>query len=211
MVAGDTVWALAGGRRECVREILAASKIEDARRIQLGMKLSIPEARCPAVPTPIAVAAVPLRAPAREPAETTRRVKATAGALREVATGLAEGSPERPSAEATAMSEAVERAEAELRAARFEQALASAREAHALARALGAESSDPVLRVYLIEATVHVALDDRDAARHSFARALEIDPALVLDPSSTSPKVLDVLTAERTHREVRIARAPAPR
>ncbi|MDH3685779.1 MAG: hypothetical protein OEP95_06105, partial [Myxococcales bacterium] len=151
--------------------------------------------------------------PAPKRAKATRRSKVetgAAGGLTEAATRLEEGSLERPSAEADSLSEAVDRAEAELRAARFEEALAGAREARALAREFGAEATDPVLRACVVEATVHVALDDRDAARHSFARALEIDPALELDPTSTSPKVLEVLAAERTRREVRIARAPAP-
>jgi len=71
----------------------------------------------------------------------------------------------------------IDRCEAELRAARFEQALASTGEARA--------------RID--------ARNQNDAALESFERALAADPNLELDAALTSPKVLAVFRAARSH------------
>jgi hypothetical protein len=45
--------------------------------------------------------------------------------------------------------------------------------------------------------TAHVALDQEQAARQCFRRALAAEPALDLDPAATAPKVLRVFRAVR--------------
>ena len=208
---GDTVWAVAGGRRSCADAILAASRIPDATRIRPGQRLTIPVRRCPEEQ----VAAAPARekppvarraAPRRAPASPTPVPRAAPEVVPDVAAApvVAVSSPP-PSAPLVT-------AEAELRAARFEEALAAA---EALIREVGpspGSRGSELSRAHLVAATVHVALADRRAARSHLARALDLDPALQLDPARTSPKVLEVLDEERTRREVRIAqREVAPR
>ncbi len=55
-------------------------------------------------------------------------------------------------------------------------------------------------RLEVMAATAEIALGRRDGARESLARALRADPALELDASEVSPKVLELL------REARLAR-----
>jgi tetratricopeptide (TPR) repeat protein len=94
----------------------------------------------------------------------------------------------------------LERCEAELRAARFEQALASAGEVRARIDAReGAADAASRIRLEIASATVYVALGQHDAALESLERALAIDPSLELDPALTSPKVLAVFRAARVH------------
>jgi len=94
----------------------------------------------------------------------------------------------------------IDRCEAELRAARFEQALASTGEARARidARNDAADNPDRV-RLEIASATAYVALGQNDAALESFERALAADPNLELDAALTSPKVLAVFRAARRH------------
>jgi tetratricopeptide (TPR) repeat protein len=57
-------------------------------------------------------------------------------------------------------------------------------------------------RLETIAATAWIALGDLDSARDAFARALDADPSLELDPATTPPKIRRLLT------EVRDARGP---
>jgi LysM repeat protein len=99
----------------------------------------------------------------------------------------------------------LDRCEAELRAARFEQALASAREARDLIDTREGGGGDPGrVRLEIASATAYVALGQNTAALESLERALVADPNLELDPALTSPKVLAVFRAAR-------GSAPAPR
>lgn len=100
--------------------------------------------------------------------------------------------------ETAATAALVERCEAELRAARFEQALAVAGEARDRidARNGAADNRDRV-RLEIASATAYVALGQNDAALASFERALLADPGLELDRALTSPKVLAVFRAAR--------------
>jgi len=93
----------------------------------------------------------------------------------------------------------LERCEAEVRAARFEQALATAAELRARLDARP-DASDAAHRVRLevASATAYVALEQRDAALGALERALAADPGLELDPAQTSPKVLAVFRAARS-------------
>jgi len=98
----------------------------------------------------------------------------------------------------------IDRCEAELRAARFEQALASAAAARDRIDARKVAGDGPNrARLEVASATAYVALGQNDAALESLERALVADPDLELDPALTSPKVLAVFRVAR-------GRAPAP-
>ena len=101
-----------------------------------------------------------------------------------------------PPPEKTETATLLDRCEAELRAAHFEQALASASEARDRidARNNAADNPDRV-RLEIARATAYVALGQNDAALESLERALIADPGLELDPAFTSPKVLAVFRA----------------
>ncbi|HXV35550.1 MAG TPA: hypothetical protein VEC18_00270, partial [Myxococcota bacterium] len=99
----------------------------------------------------------------------------------------------------------LDRCEAELRAARFEEALASASELRARLDAHPATADrEQRVRLELASATAEVALGRNDAALDSMMRALRADPALELDPALTSPRVLAIFRAARS----RAASAP---
>jgi len=90
------------------------------------------------------------------------------------------------------------RCEAELRAAHFEQALASAGEARGRINARNGTADDPGrVRLEIASATAYVALGQNDAALESLERALIADPNLDLDPALTSPKVLAIFRVAR--------------
>jgi tetratricopeptide (TPR) repeat protein len=94
----------------------------------------------------------------------------------------------------------LDRCEAELDAARFEQALASANEARDRIDARNDAADNPGrVRLEIASATAYVALGQTDAALESLERALVADPDLELDPALTSPKVLAVFRAARGH------------
>jgi LysM repeat protein len=100
--------------------------------------------------------------------------------------------------EATEIAALLDRCEAELRAAHFEQALASAAEARDRIDARNGTADDPDhVRLEIASATAYVALGQNDAALESLERALTADPDLELDPALTSPKVLAVFRAAR--------------
>ncbi len=83
--------------------------------------------------------------------------------------------------------------------ARFEEALATAAEARgALADlGVGGDTATQRVRLEVLAATAEIALGDEAAARESFTRAMRADPALSLDPRTTSPKVLRVFDGVR--------------
>jgi LysM repeat protein len=90
------------------------------------------------------------------------------------------------------------RCEAELRAAHFERALASAGEARDRIDARNGTGDDPGrVRLEIASATAYVALGQNDAALESLERALIADPNLELDPALTSPKVLAIFRVAR--------------
>ncbi len=100
--------------------------------------------------------------------------------------------------EATDIAELLDRCEAELRAAHFEQALASAGEARDRIDARNGTADNPGrVRLEIASATAYVALGQNDAALESLERALTAEPDLELDPALTSPKVLAVFRAAR--------------
>jgi hypothetical protein len=86
-----------------------------------------------------------------------------------------------------------------VRTAQFEQALASApglRQRLANAPAGGTRTS-LIAQAEVLAATAELALGKSDAAEKSLRRALAVDPALALDPTTTPPKVLRALEAAR--------------
>ena len=100
--------------------------------------------------------------------------------------------------EAAEIAALLDRCEAELRAARFEQSLASAGEARDRINARNDAADDPGrVRLEIASATSYLALGQNDAALESLARALIADPDLELDPALTSPKVLTIFRAAR--------------
>ena len=83
--------------------------------------------------------------------------------------------------------------------ARFEEALATAAEARGTLADLdaGAETAAQRVRLEVFTATAEIALGDDAAARESFTRAMRADPALSLDPRTTSPKVMRIFDGVR--------------
>jgi hypothetical protein len=94
----------------------------------------------------------------------------------------------------------VRAADALLRDARFEEALARVDPIRAALDAMqdGAGVRRLRVRTEVLAATALVALDREDAARDCFRRALAAEPALDLDPATTAPKVLRVFLAVRS-------------
>src|SRR5262245_8601230 len=86
-----------------------------------------------------------------------------------------------------------------LREARFEEALERTEELRGEIAGLGDGADARRLRARneVMAATAHVALDQEEAARECFRRALAAEPALDLDPATTAPKVLRVFRAVR--------------
>lgn len=155
MRPGDTVWRIAHRHGVAVEEVLRRNRIEDVRRLPVGLEL-----------------AIPVRLPPGEPEPGLRYRKVDA--LRDDA-------------------------QSALREARFDDALAGAESALRLLEALPdvATARERRARLEVLVATVHVARDEPKAALESLRRALEADPALELDPATTSPKLLRVFYAAR--------------
>ena len=89
--------------------------------------------------------------------------------------------------------------EAHVRSAQFEQALAAA---PALRKRLerapaGGTRTSLIAQSEVLVATAELALGRGDAADKSLRRALAADPALVLDPATTPPKVIRALESAR--------------
>jgi hypothetical protein len=90
-------------------------------------------------------------------------------------------------------------AEAQVRGARFQQALLTADQ---IRSKLGSIEDVPgaILRraqLEVLAATAQIALGHNEAARESFQRALAADPELELDAGSTSPKIRRVFETVR--------------
>ena len=105
-----------------------------------------------------------------------------------------------PAARQAALEGEVRTADALLREARFEEALDLTDRIRASLGTLGDGSEARRLRVRteVAAATAHVALEQEEAARGCFRRALAAEPALDLDPAATAPKVLRVFRSVRS-------------
>jgi hypothetical protein len=89
--------------------------------------------------------------------------------------------------------------ERQVRGAQFEKALAEVPALRAqLARApRSGTRTSLIAQTEVLAATAEIALGRSDAARTSLRRALDADPGLALDASTTAPKVLRALAAAR--------------
>ena len=98
--------------------------------------------------------------------------------------------PGRETPELHPIAELIETAEEELRAARFEEALHSAKAAERLLASIDARSaSTHRARLEVARATAQLAYGNEVEARRSLERALRADPRLELDPESTPRKL----------------------
>jgi len=93
-------------------------------------------------------------------------------------------------------------AEQFLRAARFEEAVTALEHARKTLGSISSAHATPSqqARLEVITGTAELALGREEAARASFGRALDANPALVLDPTTTSPKVRRAFEAVRGSR-----------
>ena len=109
--------------------------------------------------------------------------------------------PQPAAPDTSAFDRALREVEDRVRGAQFEAALASADQGRTAAAALGA-NADPARTAQLevLAATAALALGRAGDAQQSLARALDADPDLELDPSSTPPKVVRALAAARAER-----------
>lgn len=108
---------------------------------------------------------------------------------------VGEDPPLAPPVDAEAL---VRRAEAKLRDAYFEEALATADDA--LARIAARGDGERRARLEMVAGTAELALGNREAALDRFVEALEANPQLRPDPREISPKVLRFLERARTRR-----------
>jgi hypothetical protein len=152
----------------------------------------------PAPPAPPSPDAAAPSAPRYETAATETRaltppVEAAPPAPDPCRTG-AEGCPRLREADRS-----LARADTLLRDARFDESLKSQQRARSVLDGLPSSTATRARRARLevLAATVHVARGHDARARASFERALVSDPALRLDPSTTSPKVLRAFDSAR--------------
>lgn len=119
-----------------------------------------------------------------------------------------ESAPESPAGEAPhgaavpdpgALEGRLRAADELLRAARFEEAVVETDALRGELALLGPRLDVRRLQVRneVTAATARMALDEEDAARECFRRALAAEPALDLDPAATPPKVLRAFLAVR--------------
>jgi len=96
-------------------------------------------------------------------------------------------------------------ADALLRQAQFEAALAEARDVRARLDRMrrGPDLRALRVRLELLAATAQIALGDDEGASESLVRAVGLQPDLALDPRHTSPKVMRALEAARAVAEAR--------
>jgi len=93
-------------------------------------------------------------------------------------------------------------AEAQVEAARFEEALETVARARAALDALppGRDLSTRRLRLELVAATAEAASGRSDDARACLARVLALEPGFTFDARTTSPKLLRLLDAARAQQ-----------
>jgi hypothetical protein len=93
-------------------------------------------------------------------------------------------------------------AEAQVTAARFEEALETVARARTALDALppGRDLTAPRLRLELVAATAEAASGDSDGARACLARVLALEPGFAFDARTTSPKLLHLLDAARAEQ-----------
>jgi LysM repeat protein len=190
---GETLSGIAKRYRVGVSTIASANRLGRFGKITPGTWLVMPsDATLPAPPP--ALAARPGPPPARAAREAVPRMLAKPPPL----PAPADAPPTAPAPAPAAPDPTLARAQAfvdeaieHYRSARFELALASAREAEALlvdqpdaraARTLGA-------RAAFVAGSAHAGLGERDRAVGSFARVRALDPAFEPPPGWLSPRL----------------------
>lgn len=176
---GDTLWSISRRYGTSVAEIVQRNQIRNVRRLAIGDRLEIPVA--PAPPPTRASEASPVSDPVEELDELEAREEraASSGTLVTADRLLAQ-------------------TQAQLRGARFEEALTTAESTQALLDQVDDVAARPRrAQVEVMRATAQVGLGQTDAALASLERALRADPDLELGPEDTSPKVLDVYYVAR--------------
>jgi tetratricopeptide (TPR) repeat protein len=109
--------------------------------------------------------------------------------------------PKPAAPDTSAFDRAFRELEGHVRGAQFEAALASAEQGRSAAAKLGSHANrERRAQLEVLAATAALALGRADDAKQSFARALDADPDLALDPVSTPPKVVRALDAARSER-----------
>lgn len=157
----------------------AARRLVSRRDAPAQAAVAPPLPRSAAAPPPLPVSAPPLPVSAKPPPVSAPPPPVSAPSP-----------PQRPTS--PQLDDLLERAEQELRSARFEAAFETLAAADGLIEPLPASSE--VLRrrarLEVLRATAQIAHGRWDAARSSLERAVRADPQLELDPRRTSPKVL---------------------
>jgi tetratricopeptide (TPR) repeat protein len=198
----ETVWEIADRYGASVASVIHENEIEDPSKIWVGTRLRIPVPSdtdpAPGDTDPVGVDPAPVGtdpAPAGTDPIPVGADPAPVGADPALD---AEEKAHAEDPEATRIAALLSRCEAELRAAHFEQALASAGEARNRIDARNGTADDlGRVRLEIVSATAYVALGQSDAALESLERALIANPGLELDPALTSPKVLAVFRVAR--------------
>lgn len=197
---GETISEIAlryGVRPE---QLIRANGIKDVRKIWAGARLRIP-APASASRNPKSDLAIAPDVPAATHAPTVTALDARPHPATGAASPLlSEPAPvtselARVTSERAAL---LERCEAEVRAAHFEEALSSASELRdRLGARDGADAASDRVRLEVATATAQLALGQHDEAVDSLERALLADPDLDLDSELTSPRLRAVFRAAR--------------
>lgn len=180
---GDTLHSIARSQGTSVAALAQVNALADPDRLEVGQLLVLPPGVKPL---------------AARPRPRVARTVATAAA---------------PSARAAAPATPASRAllpvdcaildtGESLRSARFEQALSEATAARSLLRPLESQpgAAERSARLEVLAGMAEIALGHDVAARASFARALDADPLLRLEPNAVSPKILRIFEETRAQR-----------
>jgi LysM repeat protein len=191
---GDTLYSIARSQGTSVAALEQANALVDPDRLVVGQLLVLPS-------------------PGAKPMPTTARPRPRVA--RTVATAAAAPPPARATAPARPASKALLPVDCaildtgeSLRSARFEQALSEAKAARSLLRPLESQpgAAERTARLEVLAGMAEVALGHDVAARASFARALDADPLLRLEPNAVSPKILRIFEETRAERPEQQAR-----
>ena len=174
---GESLWKISRRYRIPVEELARTNGIDEEALIRPEDELRVRLAPVPDLAAASLGAAGAVEPPREAPADELARPRA----------------PLPPDAETLAR-----RAEAQLRQAYFEEALATADDALERLASRGDRGSHA--RLAMVAGTAELALGNHEAALERFAEALAADPELRADPREMSPKVLRLLEAARARR-----------
>ena len=192
--AGDTLSLIAMQHEIELSALIDRNEFENPDRLEVGQLLTIPGS-AGAELEPEAEAGRPGLFAALEPSLRSWLWSA------EVEEADSAATPADAQAQ-QAVDELLVMAEEELRAARFEEAVHSAKAAERLvqassdANAMAAQRA----RIEVVRATVHSAFGSNEEAYRSLERALDANPELQLDPASSPRKLVRALEATQERR-----------